>query len=172
MHSFVGGHFTTDYKRRRAEVLRADGSRSHIRSCTQKSPILERNSRPPTVSESASRRVKTYTSAEVTTVPKIRQETALRIERAWLSRNIVRPAEGPERAPLLEQRPEPLDGVLVAHGLRELQVEGQIGGQSVAQPHRHDPVGGRRRADLVEVPAGELLGGDQQDDGGVEQGGR
>src|ERR1043166_8378855 len=40
MHSFVGGHFTTDYKRRRAEVLRADGYLTYriISRCSNQIP--------------------------------------------------------------------------------------------------------------------------------------
>lgn len=52
-------------------------TRSHIRSWSQKSPILDVNSTTPTASDSMSRRVKANTSREVATVPRTRHETAL-----------------------------------------------------------------------------------------------
>src|ERR1044071_8927501 len=145
------------------------GSRSHRRSWAQKSAIFETNSIPPTARESTRRRVKRKTSAEVTSVPKIRQESALSTERAWLSRNIVREAPGAERPPLLQERPEPVHVLRFGRRFAERQVEGQVGRQAIAEPRRDDPVRGGGGADEIEVPAGELLGGHQKDHPRVEE---
>src|ERR1041384_4281750 len=145
------------------------GSRSHRRSWAQKSAIFETNSMPPTARERTRRRVKRKTSAEVTSVPKTRHDSALSTERAWVSRNIVREAPGAERTALLEQRPESLHVFRFGGRLAERQVEREIGGQPVAQPRRDDPVRRGGGPDQVQVPAGELLRGHQQDHAGVEE---
>jgi hypothetical protein len=53
---------------------------SHARSCSQKRPIFDTNSNPPTASDSTRRRVNRKTSVEVVTVPSTRHVTAFTID--------------------------------------------------------------------------------------------
>ncbi len=55
-------------------------TRSHARSCSQKSPIFETNSSPPTASDIASLRVKANTSSDVAMVPSILHVKAFAID--------------------------------------------------------------------------------------------
>lgn len=61
---------------------------SHTRSCSQKRPIFDTNSTPPTASDTISRRVNRKTSAEVVTVPSTRHVTAFTIDLVCVSVNI------------------------------------------------------------------------------------